>query len=77
MANNKNAPHSITHDINRWVRRFDFVTKTNVTAYKLEGFKALRNVKIKWDVLRAAVKFWDIEYHVFHFNTVELCPTIE
>jgi len=47
MASKQNFPHSITHDISRWVRSFDFVTKTNFTAYKLEGIKALRNVKIK------------------------------
>ena len=77
MDNNQNPPHSITHDINRWVRSIDFVTRTNFTAYKLEGIKALRNVKVKWDFLCAAVKFWDTEDHVFQFNIVELCPTIE
>ena len=65
MSNNQNPPHSITHDINRWVCSFDFVTKTNFTAYKLEGIKALRNVKTKWDFLRVVVKFWDIKDHVF------------
>ena len=37
----------------------------------------MRTVKIKWDFLRAAVKFWDLEDHVFRFNTTELYPTIE
>ena len=77
MARNHNFSHSTIQDINRWVRSFDFNTKTNFTAYKLEGIKALRNVKIKWDFLRAAVKFQDPEDHVFGFNIVELCPTIE
>ena len=77
MANNQNIPHSITPDINRWVCSFDFVTKTNFTTFKLKGIKALRNVKIKWDFLCATVKFWDIEDHVFLFNTTELCPTIK
>ena len=70
-------PHSITHDINRWVCSFDFITKTNFTAYKLEGIKNLRNIKIKWDFLHAVVKFWNTEDHVFRFKTAELCPTIE
>ena len=77
MTSSYNFSHSTTHDINRWVRNFDFNTKTNFTAYKLEGIKALRNVKIKWDFLHAAVKFWDPEDHVFQFNTAELCLTIE
>ena len=77
MAGNQNFPHSITHDINRWVHSFDFVTKTNFTVYKLKGIEALRNVKIKWEFLRVAVKFWDTEDHVFWFKIVELCPTIE
>ena len=77
MASSHNFSHSTIHDINRWVRSFDFSTKTNFTAYKLEGIKALRNVKIKWDFLRAAVKFWDPKDHVFRFNTAKLCPTIE
>ena len=59
------------------VRNFDFNTKTNFTAYKLEGIKALRNVKIKWDFLHAIVKFWDPKDHVFWFKTAKLCPKIE
>ena len=77
MANKHNFSHSTIHDINRWVHSFDFSAKTNFTAYKLEGIKALRNIKIKWDFLRVAVKFWDLEDHVFQFKTAKLCPTIE
>ena len=77
MASNHNFFHSTIHDINICVRSFDFSTKTNFTAYKLEGIKALRNVKIKWDFLRVAMKFWDPKDRVFRFNTVEFCPTIE
>ena len=77
MASNHNFFHSTIHYINRWVHSFDFSTKTNFTAYKLEGIKALRNVKIKWDFLHAAVKFWDTEDHVFRFKIAKLCPTIE
>ena len=77
MAKNQNFSHSTIHDINRWVHSFDFSTITNFTTFKLEGIKALRNVKIKWDFLRATVKFWDPKDHVFRFNTTELCLTIE
>ena len=77
MENNQDFSHSTIHDINRWVRSFDFSTKTNFTAYKLEGIKALRNVKIKWDFLRAALKFWDPEDHVFQLKIAKLCPTTE
>ena len=77
MASNHNFSHSTIHDINRWIRSFDFNTKTNFTTYKLEGIKALRNVKIRWDFLCAVVKFWDPEDHVFQFKTAELCTTIE
>ena len=77
MASNHNFSYSTIHDINRWVRRFDFSTKTNFIAYKLEGIKALRNVKIKWDFLRVVVKLWDPKDHVFQFNIAEICPTIE
>ena len=57
MASNHNFSNSTIHDINIWDCSFDFSTKTNFTAFKLEGIKALRNVKIKWDFLSAAVKF--------------------
>ena len=77
MANNHNFSHLTIHDINKWVHSFDFSTKTNFTAFKLEGIKALRNVKIKWDFLRAIVKFQDLEDHVFRFNTTELYPKIQ
>ncbi|KAK9996765.1 hypothetical protein SO802_021451 [Lithocarpus litseifolius] len=59
------------------LRRSSRSSKTNFTAFKLEGIKALRNVKIKWDFLHVVVKFWDLEDHMFRFNTVELCPIIE
>ena len=77
MASNHNFSHSTVHDINRWVGSFDFSTKTNFTAYKLEGIKTLRNFKIRWDFLRAAVKFWVLEDQVFQFKTAELYLTIE
>ena len=77
MANNQNPSHSITHDINRWVRSFDFTTKTNFTTFKLEGIKSLKNVKINWEFLCAAKKFQDTKDHVFRFNTAELCPIIK
>ena len=44
-------------DINRWVRSFDFATKTNFFAFKLEGIKFLRNIKINWEIRLATVKF--------------------
>ncbi|KAL0004593.1 hypothetical protein SO802_012154 [Lithocarpus litseifolius] len=61
----------------KWICSFDFSTKSNFLGYKLKGIKALRNVKIKWDFLRVAVKFWDPGGYVFPFKTAELCPTIE
>ena len=57
MANDKIFSHSSIHDINKWVHSFDFSTKSNFTSDELEGIKSLKNVKIKWDFLRAAVKF--------------------
>ena len=65
MARNQNFSHSTIYDIYGWFYSFDFSTKTIFTAYKLEGIKALRNVKIKWDFLHVVVKFWDPEDHVF------------
>ena len=77
MANKHNFSHSTIHDINRWACSFDFSAKNNFTAYKLEGIKTLRNVKIKWDFLHVVTKFWDLEDHVFQFKTTKLCPIIE
>ena len=77
MANNQHFSHSTIHDINRWVHSFAFSTKTNFTTYKVDGIWALRNVKITWDFLRVAVKFWNPENHMFWFKTAELCPIIE
>ena len=77
MVSDHNFSHSTIHDINKWVRSFDFNTKTNFIAIKFEGIKALSNVKIKWDFLCIAMKFWDPKDHVFWFDTIELCPTIE
>ena len=77
MTSNHNFSYSTIHDINRWVHSFNFSSKTNFTAFKLERIKALRNIKIKWGFFRAVMKLWDPEDHVFRFNTAELCSTIE
>ena len=76
MASNHNFSHSTIHDSNRWVRSFDSVPRP-ILQHKLEGIKALRNVKIKWDFVRAVVKFWDLKDHVFRFKTAELYLTID
>ena len=77
MASNHNFSHLTIYEINRWVCSLDFSAKTNFITYKLEGIKALRNVKIQWDFLCTTVKFWDPKDHMFQFKTAELCPTIE
>ncbi|KAI8568257.1 hypothetical protein RHMOL_Rhmol02G0184000 [Rhododendron molle] len=37
----------------------------------------LRNIRLRPELLRAAVSFWDPEVHVFRFGDQELCPTVE
>ena len=34
-------------------------------------------MRLDGPLLRAAINYWALTQHVFHFNGVELCPTIE
>ena len=38
---------------------------------------ALKDLKVNWDILRAASSFWDGERHIFTFSSNDLTPTIE
>ncbi|KAI8568246.1 hypothetical protein RHMOL_Rhmol02G0184000 [Rhododendron molle] len=49
----------------------------NFRAHGFYSMRYLRNIRLRPELLRAAVSFWDPEVHVFRFGDQELCPTVE
>jgi len=62
-----------------WTRSLSKVEKINLGRYGLSPAITLRGVVIDWDFLRACIRFWDPEAHVFRFGAMmeEMCPLFE
>ncbi|KDP37876.1 hypothetical protein JCGZ_06383 [Jatropha curcas] len=62
-----------------WTRSLSKVEKINLGRYGLSPVITLRGVVIDWDFLRACIKLWDPEAHVFRFGAMmeEMCPLFE
>lgn len=60
-----------------WLDSLEGIDWLNFRGHRLHALKHLRNIRIRPDLLHAAVRFWDSEVHVFRFRLQELCPTVE
>ncbi|KDP37833.1 hypothetical protein JCGZ_06882 [Jatropha curcas] len=62
-----------------WTRSLCKVEKINLGRYDLSPIITLRGVLVDWDFLRACLRLWDPEAHVFRFGAMmeEMCPLFE
>ncbi|KDP43161.1 hypothetical protein JCGZ_00094 [Jatropha curcas] len=62
-----------------WTRSLSKVEKINLGRYGLSPINTLRGVVDDWDFLRACIRLWDPEAHVFRFGAMmeEMCPLFE
>ena len=53
--------------------------KLNMGRYGISAFATLRGVVVDWDFIRACIRYWDPEAHVFRFGAMmdEMCPLFE
>jgi hypothetical protein len=63
--------------IKPWLVQFLGIDWLNVQYHGLASFRYLRHVPLRPTLLRAALRFWDPDVHVFCFGDDEICPTIE
>lgn len=63
--------------LNHLLGSFDAQMKNDLKLYGLNTLVSLKQVRISWDFLRAAVTFWDSTHHVFRFGDKELCPFVD
>ena len=70
---------SFNHNIHLWTKSLLRVEKINLGSYGIAPTITMRGVTIDYDFLRACIRFWDPEAHVFRFGSdwVELCPLFE
>ncbi|KAI8530324.1 hypothetical protein RHMOL_Rhmol11G0048300 [Rhododendron molle] len=68
---------SLTDSLRPWLASMEGVDWLNVRANGLYSMWYLRNIRLRPELLRAAVSFWDPEVHVFRFGDQELCLTVE
>ncbi|KAI8550622.1 hypothetical protein RHMOL_Rhmol06G0121700 [Rhododendron molle] len=60
-----------------WLKTFVAGDWLSFRTHGLAAFRFLRRVRLRPEILWAAVRFWDPDVHVFRFGDDELCPTME
>ena len=64
-------------DISTWIRKLGLDFKDSVSPYGFSCIFPYHQIRVDEPLLRAAASYWVPSWHVFHFNEIELCPTIE
>ena len=64
-------------DVSAWIRRLDLDFKDSITPYGLSCVFPYHQIRVDEPLLLAAANYWVPSQHVFCFNGIELCPTIE
>ena len=64
-------------DASTWIRKLDPDFKDFVAPYGISCIFPYHKIRVDKPLLRAAANYWVPSRHVFHFNGIELCPTIE
>lgn len=63
--------------ISPWLEAFVAGDWLSFRSHELAAFRFLRNVRLHPKLLKAALRFWDLDVHVLRFGDNELCPTVE
>ena len=64
-------------DISAWIRRLGLDFKDFITPYGISCVFPFHQIRVDEPLFRVATNYWVPTQHVFCFNGVELCPTIE
>jgi len=64
-------------DVSAWIRRLGPDFRDSIAPYGLSCVFPYHNIRVDKPLLHVAANYWVPSRHVFHFNGIELCPTIE
>ena len=64
-------------NISTWIRKLGLDFKDSVSPYGFSCIFPYHQIRVDEPFLRAAASYQVTSRHVFHFNKIELCPTIE
>ena len=64
-------------DISTWIRRFGPNFKDSIAPYGFSCVFPYHQIRVDKPFLHAAANYWVPSRHVFRFNGIELCLTIE
>ena len=64
-------------DVSTWIRKLDPDFKDSIAPYGLSCIFPYHQIRVDKHLLHAATNYWVPFQHVFRFNGIELCHTIE
>ena len=64
-------------DISTWIMRLGPDFKDSIGPSGLSYVIPYHQIRVDEPLLHAAANYWVPSRHVFHFNGIELCPTIK
>ena len=64
-------------NVSTWIRKLGPNFKGFVALYGLSYIFPYHQIRVDEPLLRVATNYWVPSRHVFRFNEIELCPTIE
>ena len=69
----KNSPLNVS----TWIRKLGPDFKDFIAPYGLSCSLSYHQIRVDEPLLRVVANYWVPSRHVFRFNGIELCPTIE
>ena len=64
-------------DVSTWIRKLGLDFKESIAPYGLSCIFPYHQIRVDEPLLHATANYWVPSQHVFHFNKIELCPTIK
>ena len=64
-------------EVTTWFKKLGPNFKEAITHFGLSCIFPYHQIKVNEPLLHATANFWIPTQHVFHFNSVEICPTLE
>ena len=64
-------------DISTWIRELGLDFKDSIASYGFSCIFPYHQIRVDEPLLRAITNYWVPSRHVFRFNGIKLCPTIE
>ena len=64
-------------DVSTWIRKLGLDFNESIAPYGLSCIFPYHQIRVDEPLLHATANYWVPSQHVFHFNKIELCPTIK